>query len=314
MRAITWAEEFDLNQYIEMAGEDLLEFNVEISPETLIKCVGLTLDVPPTTDGLLQLRDRSPTELKKSFGDAVESLRRVSEFLREQFSIESSEFVPYEGQLLLLFKAIGMERAEGDAREGIVRWFWATGFNESLRGKPDHYVVRAVQNWRGLVRGEIRGLEPRLKLTEIELLERRLVAGGALSKTFTTMHAVHGARSLAAGTRIEPATYMARSDVSYFEPVFGRPELASGGMPHAISARMFGNVVLVDPLDLILHGGSRKGWILRRAANGDWDILASQFIDRASAAALEANDMIGFFRSRVRLMHERARALVGEIN
>jgi hypothetical protein len=268
MRAITWAEEFDLNQYIEMAEADLSEFGVEISPETLIKCVGLTLDVPPTTDGLLQLRERSPTALMRAFDDTVQSMRAVSEFLRQQFSIWSSDFVPYEGQLLLLFRAIGMERAEKDEIDRIVRWFWATGFNEGLRGKPDHYVVRAVQNWRGLVRGEIRGLEPRLKLTEIELRERRLVAGGALSTTFTTMHAVSGTRSLATGAVIQPATYMARSDVSYFEPVFARRELLSGGMPHAISARMFGNVVLVDPLDHLIHGGSLKDWILRGAENG----------------------------------------------
>lgn len=205
MRAITWAEEFDLNQYIDTAEEDLLAFGVEIGPETLIKCVGLTLDVPPTTDGLLQLRDRSPAELTQAFRNTVQSMKEVAEFLRAQFSIGSSDFVPYEGQLLLLFRAIGMEHAGGDEIDRIVRWFWATGFNESLRGKPDHYVVRAVQNWRGLVRGEIRGLEPRLKLTQIDLQERRLVRGGALSTTFTTMHAASGAMSVASGIIIEPS-------------------------------------------------------------------------------------------------------------
>jgi hypothetical protein len=165
-----------------------------------------------------------------------------------------------------------------------------------------------------LVRGEIRGLEPRLKLTEIELLERRLVAGGALSTTFTTMHAVNGAKSVATGAVIEPATYMARSDLTRFEPVFTRPELLSGGMPHAISARMFGNVVLVDPLDRIVQGGNLRGWILGAAANEQRDILASQFIDHDAVRALEGDDVRGFFRSRVRLIHERARRLVGEID
>lgn len=145
MRAITWAEEFDLNHYIDTAEEALAEFGIEIEAETLIKCVGLTLGVPPTTEGLLHLRDRAPPELNKAFDQIVEAMQHVSEFLKEHFSIRSSGFVPYEGQLLLLFQAIGLEHAEGDDIGRIVRWFWATGFNEALRGKPDHYVVRAAK-------------------------------------------------------------------------------------------------------------------------------------------------------------------------
>ena len=101
--------------------------------------------------------------------------------------------------------------------------------------------MRAVENWRGLVRGEIRGLEPRLKLTEVELFERRLVSGAALSTTFAALHAANGARSLIDGTTIEPATYMTSSDVSPFEPVFSRAELVSAGITHTVSARMFGS-------------------------------------------------------------------------
>ena len=149
MRAITWAEEFDLNHYIDTAKEALFEFGVSIDAETLIKCVGLTLDVPPKTDGLLQLRSRAPEELRRAFADTIQSMERVSEFLKAQFGIRSSDFVPYEGQLLLLFKAIGIEGVGGAETLAIVRWFWATGLNESLRGKPDHYVVRAVRTGEG---------------------------------------------------------------------------------------------------------------------------------------------------------------------
>lgn len=313
MRAITWAEEFDLNHYIDTAQDSLVEIGVELAAETIIKCVGLSLNVPPTTDGLLQLRNRAPEELKQAFEGTIRSMERVSEFLRTEFGIRSSDFVPYEGQLLLLFKAIGIEAAEGEDARGIIRWFWATGFNEALRGKPDHYVVRAVQNWRGLVRGEIRGLEPRLKLTEIELRERRLVSGGALSTTFTTMHAAVKARSLAAGTVIEPAEYMASVELSWFEPVFSRAELLAGGLPNAMSARMFGNVVLVPPLDRLLHPASLRAWIIRRAENNDWDILASQFINHEAVTAVQKNDIPEFFASRVRLMHQKAKDLVGEV-
>ena len=134
MRAITWAEDFDLNHYLEMAVSDLSELGMELGAETIIKCVGLTLGIPPTTDGLLQLRSQQPRELTAAFKKTVVCMQLVSAFLKDRFEIRSSNFVPYEGQLLLLFKTIGMREAAPDDQDRIVRWYWATGFNESLRG------------------------------------------------------------------------------------------------------------------------------------------------------------------------------------
>jgi hypothetical protein len=311
MRAITWAEDFDLNHHLEEAVETLSAYGFSLDPETIVKCVGLTLNIPPTTVGLLDLRKRNPQDLRKGFQKAKDGLARVSSFAAERLWIYSSQCIPYEGQLLLLFKAIGMQQAEDDDIERIVNWFWASGFNESLRGKPDHYVVRAIDKWRALVQGGVRGLEPRLKLAEAELFERRLVSGGALSTTFMAMHAANCARHLENGNLIEPASYMDSADTSCFESVFGRPDLIAANMPDTISARLFGNVVLIDKSRM--HGRSSppiKQWILRAAEQNDWDVLASQFIDRSAAEALEIDDPKGFMSSRVRLMKSKAESLV----
>lgn len=310
MRAITWAEDFDLNLYLESVSEELVEIGIEISAETIIKCVGLALGIPPTTDGLMELRNRPTRQLTTAFSLAIPNMQRVSEFLRNNLQIWSSKFVPYEGQLLLLFKTIGMQEANEDDAKLIIRWYWATGFNESLRGKPDHYVVRALENWKGLVRGEIRGLEPRLKLTVMDLLERRLVSGGALSATFAAMHAVNDARNLIDGARIEPATYMTNSDLNFFEPVFSRQECLAGGLPHTISAKLFANVILIDREQLKRGDKDIRRCILDAAQRGKWDILRSQFIDDAAVAALQAGRIRDFMLSRAKLMHEKANCLV----
>jgi hypothetical protein len=205
MRAITWAEDFDLNHHLEEAAATIGEIGFSLGPETIIKCVGLVLGLPPTAEGLLQLRQSASSDMRRAFQTAKECLGRVARFADSRFAIKSSSFIPYEGQLLLLFKTVGLQEAHQGELDAIVRWFWAVGFNESLRGKPDHYVFRAVDNWRGLIRGTIRGLEPRLKLTPLEIAERRLVSGGALSSTFAAMHAVGGARGLSDGEIIPPA-------------------------------------------------------------------------------------------------------------
>lgn len=311
MRAITWAEDFDLNDYLERATEDLLEFGFSLSTETIIKCVGLILHIPPTTDGLLHLRDLSTRELVEAFSATTKCMRRVATFLTNEFNIRSSDLVSYEGQLLVLFMSVGMEEIGADDGIQIVKWFWAAGFNESLRGKPDHYVVRAVEDWRGLVKGEIRGLEPRLKLTDIDLYERRLVSGGALSNTFVAMHAANGARSLLDGALIDPDTYMASANMNRFVPVFSRAELIHGGLPHTISARLFGNIVLVDRTNPKPDTKSIKRWILDAKGRADWDILGSQFINDAAISELESNNASAFMMNRVRLMNQKASQLVG---
>jgi len=59
MHAITWAEDFDLNDYSEQTLSRLSDIGFYLDEETIIKCVGLILGIPPTTDGLLQMRNRS---------------------------------------------------------------------------------------------------------------------------------------------------------------------------------------------------------------------------------------------------------------
>jgi hypothetical protein len=311
MRAITWAEDFDLNDFLEKTSAEMSEFGFNLEAETIIKCVGLMLGVPPTTDGLLQLRNRSSDELAGAFYNTLVCMRRVATFLLRYLHIRSSDLVSYEGQLLVLFKAVGMEEMDAGDAGHIVRWFWAAGFNESLRGKPDHYVVRGVEDWRGLVRGEIRGLEPRLKLSALDLYERRLVSGRALSNSFAAMHAANQARSLLDGTLIDPATYMTAADMSWFEPAFSRAELIEGGLPHIISARIFGNVVLVGRPDHSRSAGSIRRLILDAKDRGDWNMLRSQFMDDAALAAVENGDPRSFMIERARLMHQKAAELVG---
>jgi hypothetical protein len=308
MRAITWAEDFDLNHYLDESLASVSDVGAAITSETMIKCVGLVLGIPPTTDGLLQLRAQQPGALSRAFHRAVSGLKDVMGFLDQHLHIQSTDLVPYEGQVLLLFRAIGLAEASAADVNGIVRWFWATGFNEGLRGKPDHYVVRAIENWQGLIMGQVRGLEPRLKLTATEIFERRIVAGGALSSTYAAMYAANEARDIPDGSFIYPSVFMNSNDMSAFQPVFSRAELIAGGLPHTISARLFANVVLFGsnaPSEYV------RASIIGAAEREDWSTLSSQFIDDHAVVALKAGDPSGFMKARVQMMIAKAAELVG---
>ena len=313
MRAITWAEDFDLNHYLDAAAQELGELGFDLSPETIVKCVGMTLGIAPTTDGLLQLRNRTPVELQHAFDKAMDGLKRTIRFLREKLSIGSYSFIPYEGQLLLLFRTVGLGEAAEAELPDIVRWFWASGFNEALRGKPDHYVVRAVDNWRALIAGRIRGLEPRLRLDAHDLAHRRVVTGAALSATFVTMHAAAKCRSLATGAVIDPSIYMSVADPAWFEPVFTREEIAVSSFGDVVSAKLFSNVVLLDETTRARFGqGGARNALLSAAERGDWQALQSQFIDKDTFDAVASGEIEDFLMLRAFVMVDEATRIVGE--
>jgi len=313
MRAITWSQAFDLNQYLDNARAPLLISGFELSDETIIKCVGLLLDVPPYREALLSLRNRGSQELRAAFLDFPDRFQVVQRFLRDRLAIENLSYVPYEGQLLVLFKAVGMGEARtAEERDRIVQWFWAAGFNESLRGKPDHYVVRVVQDWRALVEGQIRGLEPRLRLSEADFFERRLIRGKALSATFAAMFAIQGAKSLLTGQLIPSSIYMSESDLRAFQTIFAAKELRDSGLDVGPSSRMFPNIILTNLTEKA--DTQRRDWqavILELAEAGRMDVLASQFIDDEALQMLNSASITQFLRRRAGLLRAKAQALVG---
>lgn len=313
MRAITWNQAFDLNQALDSAQEALGDDGLEVLDETIIKCVGLLLRVPPSGEGLLTLRSRSPAELSDAFAQFPERLDAVAVFLRERLKIESSAYVPYEGQLLVLFKAIGMGEAASVAElDALERWFWAAGFNESLRGKPDHYVVRAVEGWRALIAGQIRGLEPRLRLSVADFFDRRLIKGKALSSAFGAMFAVREARSLLTGEVVAAPLYMSVADLEAFQTIFSGDELRSHGLDIGPSSRIFPNIILTSVLEREVPGPSDwRTHILRLAEAGQAKTLVSQLIDDVAVAKLQAGEVKGFMLRRAELMRAEALALVG---
>lgn len=312
MRAITWNQNFDLNRSLDAVSATLSEGGFELGDETVIKCVGLMLGASPSADGLLSLRNRSPHDLDIAFQRFPDLFRSVTRFLHDLFQIEDRSFVPYEGQLLVLFKAIGMGEANASEHENLKSWFWATGFNEALRGKPDHYVVRAVENWRALIAGQIRGLEPRLRLSDADFMDRRIIKGKALSGAFAAMFAQSGAASLLSSEVIPTALYMSVSDLDSFVTVLSAKTLKESGIDVGASARIFSNIILAHPLEVEIPGPSN--WvehIVRLHRAGAMGILETQFIDQKAAVALQEGDFTTFLRQRASLMRAKAAGLVG---
>lgn len=308
MRAVTWSSEFDLNGQLDELNASLDEHDFALDEQTLIKLIGLELGKEPLADALLSLRGESSQALTGAVLRVRDGVIRVAKLLVERLSVFSSDFVPYEGQILVLYKAL---MQPGTDLDGLVKWYWAVGFNEALRGKPDHYVARAVRSVDDLLNGKVRGVEPRLDLREIDLIERRFIQGRALSVTVAGLFAKQNPRSLLTGQAIELGTFMYEPATSSMQHICLLPDVEYALGQKTTSAKVFANLFIPSVDDR-----AAMQWDDKLAKNHlveqtpAEDVLASQFLNVTAVNSLREHNYRAFLEERARLMLNAAANLV----
>ena len=317
MRAVTWSPDFDLNTEIGALHKELELKNFEVPVETLVKALAVVVGKMPTGPSMLELRGTPAIVLR----DAVYLLRSIVDdarvFLRQRFEIQSYDYLPYEGQFLMLVRFIqrgGM--ADLQMTQQFEEWLWATSFNEELRGKPDHYVARMLARLENLLTGDMRALRTRLVLTFEDLLERRFIRGKALSAAFACMFARHQARSLVTGELIPPELYMQEFSTKNFVGLIEGNELIAAFGREFPSNKILANTFLLTEDDLLVVKGMSGREIFANciAKFGDraGDILYSQFVLPNSVGLLEDNKIENFLMTRASLIAANAGLLVDE--
>ena len=307
MRAITWDQDFDLTSQLEAAASLLSDLGFTLNEETIVKCISIQMGLDASSDALLALRHRSSSELQSAFEDfRALSLATIS-FCREALSIYSSKLIPYEGQWLVMFKAVGVDKSSNlQERDLLRRWFWAVSFNESLRGKPDHYVGRAVSDWQAVVAGRVRGLEPRLRLAPVDFMERRLIRGKALSTAFMGLFIHSGAAPIGVVPSSAMESLGLDADPTSFQNVLDRQELQGIEGFYPSPGKIFANLVMADPLLNSSIASDMRSKVDDLVRDGRYGELERQFFNEESYDALRRNNFKRFLEVRASLMHRGA--------
>ena len=197
MRAMTWSADFDLGKEISRLQDGLNQERFEFPAETLVKALAVVMDKAPTSAEMITLKFLSADELHAAVTRTHEALVLVINFLKESFRIFSYDYVPYEGQFLVLVKLFALVPAPSEEVLSLARsWFWSISFSEALRGRSDSYIARQINNVKRVAAGDTKALDFRLDLSEEDLAERRLISGRALSAASVSMMAVKEVRSL----------------------------------------------------------------------------------------------------------------------
>lgn len=315
MRALTWSPGFDLTKEISKLQYGFQQEGFDLPPETLVKVLAVVLDKAPTPYEMLGLRDYESATLHSALVKVQSTLGRAIAFLREEFKILSYDFVPYEGQLLVLAKLFSLVAVPDlDLRAAVSAWFWSISFGEGLRGKPDHYVTRAIRATARSVEGRIESLDSRLNLRLEDLLDRRFIKGKALSAAVASMLAVNEARSLVSGQLIDPEAYMAEFSGENFESLFSLEAVRETVAKNTTSSKVFANVVVVLEAEKKLVADATpkqliESLIERCGKEEAEEILSSQFISPTAIQALLRERPQAFLYERARALYDAASAL-----
>ena len=220
--------------------------------ETLVKALAVVAGTAPTPSAMLELRQRSASELLSSMRSVRNVIDQARNFLENKFSIRSYEYLPYEGQFLVLLRFFQLGGG-GDPEKlrRLEEWVWTTSFNEELRGKPDSYVVRMLNSVQALAAGNLQALSDRLTLDAADLIERRFIRGKALSAAFVCLFAKNKARSLFTGEIVPPESYMQEFSTKNFEGLFRPHALTDAFSREHPSGKIFANTFLFSEDDLL---------------------------------------------------------------
>jgi hypothetical protein len=304
MRALTWSSDFDLSVEISGLRDAFSRSNFELEPETLVKAVSIILGKAPTPRDMLLLRNFNAQELHQGIDRTRAVLQRVIEFLKSDFKILSSDFVPYEAQLLVLTKLFQLTPMPSTEILSAVRvWFWSIGLSEGFRGKPDSYVVKALNDIEKLVNGNAGSLTYRLDLDPKDFMERRFIKGKALSQALASMFAIHDVHSLVTGVVIEPELFMREFAAENFQSLYPIEIIRSVLGESTQSARVFANIVVIREAEKKAHLSERPEELIaflydEYGAEHAQSILESQFITPDATKAIIENDPESFLTLR----------------
>lgn len=310
MRAVTWSKNFDLNDAILNVKSSIEDESFEVDDDTIVKGLGLIFGLDPVPDALTKLRRENPSELKAALPILSGGLREVFRFLRKEVGIYSEQFVPYEGQILVLLSVFLRAEAIDEQVASFLRsWFMKGSFEEALQGRPDHFVANMI--WRVLDKIEKRDFSlDSLNFESSKFVRRRMLKGKAFTSAVYVMLARRNPIDLITGQEIFPFQITSGYDPKSIMPIFdvATVEKFSGSR---LSVKFPANVVISNASIQHYDTSYLRDWILNLSGSeGGLSMLETHLINEEMCHALRQGDAGRFLELRSSAMFQLANELI----
>lgn len=309
LTAWTWSEEFDLQQQFQDLAAEFSDFGFEDvgeDPDLMLRCAAAVLKADPLPTALV---DVNGAEVRESFAQVADSIRRAIDFIRSNFLIRHVRLLPYSSLLVPLaafFSIRPSEPVTDEERATLTRWFWRSCFSHRYSGNPQRNIRRDIQEALALRRGEESALaDVTAAVDESFFLSHQFSVRTVASKTFILLLAHFRPRSFLSGELVELDRVLAEPNRSEYHHCHPRARLAAIGVPDS-RINALANIAMISRAE--------NRTISDRLPSEYRELMptdADSILESAQVPTnLFADDYEPFVTSRARLLAERAATLI----
>jgi hypothetical protein len=238
MRALTWSDDFDLSRELDGLQSTFDGIGFSFDEETLLKSLGIILDLRPLPDVLLHLRERDAQQLQAGIQTLRMNLKEVTRFVAAELGMANADALPYEAQWLLLVRLVHDEVSLSKEREQLVKWIFATSFSEALKGRPDHALARMIDEISFALDLGMPVNAPPAQMQTEDFVTKRFLRGKATSVAYIQLLIRRG---------LFPSLPISTIPYEHFVPMADRRQLSEAFLREVRSAKTIGNVVYWPP-------------------------------------------------------------------
>lgn len=233
MVAATWAENFNLNDEVEVIANSLKSKNFEdITGDTILKILAAIKYSSVKKSHILSLRQLERDEMNILVNDVKQCLLKSVDTLTTEFGIYNWSFLPYEALILIICFIFYHKKAL--SKEEITRlrrWFWSSSFLERYRGAADTFISNDLKNIKDYVLNEtdIPGLFKDMPtIGEIKKMVFR--SNNSRTRAFILMLASMKPRNITNGAIIDVQNALSVYNKKQYHHIFPQAYLKDGGV------------------------------------------------------------------------------------
>lgn len=303
LSAWTWSEDFQLADQFEELSELLAPFGfqgVGSDTDLLLRCCAaiLTGDASPTA--LMKLNG---AEVRREFDRIKNGVQYAVDYLRNQFSVQKLDNLPYVTQLVPLsvfFSVAGdKEVSVSDyQRNRINQWFWRSSFSRRYSSGVLRNLKADIEQMRLLKDEEDSSLgDFPANITTDFFTQHVFRISNVNTKTFLLLLSDQAPRSFISGQKVNLADTLKKANRSEFHHMMPRSFLERSGQKEPIGDSVLANFCFLSRADNRQLGGDAPS-IYKQKMPSDDAVLESILSSAVTDELLFEDNYEAFIKSR----------------
>ena len=313
MVAATWqladGEEFNLRERVDSVLDYLAEKDFGgIEDISVLRALSVITNGSAKRESLLSLRTLAKSELQVNLEKTRSALARAVDFLVTEVTVPSSDFLPYERQLILLAYLMSKKASLTAEELGVIRrWFWRTSFAERYRrggeGLFDEDLQQALQALSDDKELRRFGSAPDADF----FIDSQFRKGAAAAQAFAALLASQGPRNITNAAAIDVGSSLSQYNRKEFHHLFPRAYLKSQNVDKDLINSLANICLLTASENKRIGDAPPSSYIaqIRKDIGADFEaVMQSNLIPSKCVELMLADDYPGFLEARAEFLRQ----------